>query len=90
LYGFWLVAVYAAGLFLLFAGNKFRMRRRLRFSLAGVLLATALIVAGCGSTPTTQNTSKTYQVTITASAPASATGTSAAVSQTQIVSLTVQ
>ncbi|MBZ5662361.1 MAG: Ig-like domain repeat protein [Acidobacteriia bacterium] len=88
--GLWLVAVYAAGLFIFHVGNRFRLR--LQFSLAGVLLV-MMVMAGCGGTGSgapAQNTAKTYQVTITASAPASPNGSSASVSQTQIVSLTVQ
>jgi pseudomonalisin len=87
LHGFWFV-LEAAGLLLLLAGNKFRPRRLTQFSLGGALLV-MLAMAGCGAPGgTVPNSGKTYQVTVTASAPAS--GGSASVSQTQIVSLTVQ
>ena len=90
--GVWLVASYAGALFLLFFGMKFGPRRRLQFSLAGALLAVTAM-AGCGGAGSgagTQSIARTYQVTITASAPTSANGSSASVSQTQMVSLTVQ
>jgi subtilase family serine protease len=87
LYGFWFV-LEAAGLLLLLAGNKFRLQRLTQFSLGGALLV-MLAMAGCGASGgAAPNSGKTYQVTVTASAPAS--GSSAGVSQTQIVSLTVQ
>jgi subtilase family serine protease len=88
--GLWIAAGYAGVLLLLFAGTKFGLGRRVKFTLAALLITA--VMAGCGGTgsgSSTQNTSKTYQVTVTASAPASANGTSAAVSQTQVVTLIV-
>ena len=89
LYGWWLV-MDVGGLLLLWGGNRSRLPRLKHFSVAGALLATTLIMVGCGSAASTPNPAKTYQVTITASAPTSASGSSASVNLTQTVSLTVQ
>jgi hypothetical protein len=91
--GVWIGAFLGCVLFLIFGVDQFGWKRRWQISLAGMLLAAA-VMAGCGGTggtgSTSQSTAKTYQVTITASAPASSSGTSAAQSRTQVVSLTVQ
>jgi subtilase family serine protease len=86
----WFVMWFGASLVLMI-GNKFRLQRRVRFSLACASLLLTVTMAGCGGSGSpTPNPTKTYQVTITASAPASASGSSASVSQPQTVSLTVQ
>jgi hypothetical protein len=92
LYGFWMPMGFA-GLLLSGVGKRSRVRP-LRYLL---LLATLLVVdtalLGCGgaSAPTSppSRQPQTYQVTITAMAPATSSGSSEAVTTTQTVSLTV-
>lgn len=86
------VAMALAGLFL-FVAERGSAVRRLRYSLlVGTLLLVDAAFLGCGGTstpPPPPQRPQTYQITITAAGPATMSGSSAGVTTTQTVSLTV-
>jgi uncharacterized repeat protein (TIGR03803 family) len=93
LYFGFLTPLVFAGLFLFLASRQSKVRPFRLLPLVGVLLLFGCNGGPSKSTPqppvTPPQKAQTYQITITATAPASATGSSAAITTAQVVSLTV-